>query len=133
MDLSFEFTKSYNASPSVPALVINPETGQRLEVNVIVDTGAEGTVLDQSVALALGLDLHGESANLSGLAGSALAPLHDVEIVVLAEPRLSVRVKAAFIEGIGSSLGNLLGLDFFEHVDLGLSHSKRTLYLGLPD
>jgi predicted aspartyl protease len=117
----------------VPALIVDPETGRRVEINLVVDTGAEGTVLDRSVAIELNLDLGRESASLSGLGGAAVAPIHDVEIVVLAEPRLGVRVRAAFVEGIGAALGNLLGLDYFEKVIVGLSHSKRTLYFGVPD
>ncbi len=132
MEIEFAHAREYEHWPLVPALIINPQTGGQIEVNLVVDTGAESTVLDSSIAAALSLALGPRSGWLTGLGGSTPASTGEVEVMLLSEPALLVRVNAAFVTGIGENLGNLLGLDYFEHVNMGLSHSNRTLYFGLP-
>ena len=43
----------------MPVLLISPDTGTAHQADVVIDTGAEVSIFDPSVAEALGLDLAG--------------------------------------------------------------------------
>lgn len=55
--------------PKVPILITNPETGDKLHVNALVDTGADRCVIPAMVAMTLGLKLNKEAECKHGTIG----------------------------------------------------------------
>jgi predicted aspartyl protease len=129
MNLDFGFT--YQEDPVVPLLIIHPETRVAISIFAFLDTGAEATMLDESVASRLGLDLSdAPTVALRGLGGRSQGKVGHVELQLLESAELAVSLDVAFVVDIESSLGNLLGLDLLSEFDLGLSHKHRQGFLG---
>jgi hypothetical protein len=135
LEVAYAREFGYEGLPEAPALIQSPQTGRSIAVILTLDTGAQQTILDELIAPALGINLgaaiKGRLLGVRGIRDNI--PVAPVEIVLLGDERFRVPVGAAFVPDALDNLGNLLGLDYFEHVDLGISHSKRTLYFGLPD
>ena len=73
MELSLPFQHSYDETPEVPVAAINPQTARRFEFKAVVDTGADGTLLDSSIAQEIGIDLEDAPPALVGGIGGVLA------------------------------------------------------------
>ncbi|MDQ3776495.1 MAG: retroviral-like aspartic protease family protein [Pseudomonadota bacterium] len=104
---------------------------QAIDLDAYLDSGAERSLFDGTLALALGIDLlAGQVFRLQSTTGHALpARLHTVHI---AHALLgSFAIEVAFSAGpIGR---NLLGRDFFSRVQVGFRESRRALYVtALP-
>ena len=99
-----------------------------------IDTGAEATILDSTVAVQLGPDLEiSDRYNVAGLGGRiTTVPSARVEIQIMAVPELSGIVNALFLDNFEVLHGNLIGLDLLESIDFGLSHRDRIMYFGRP-
>jgi len=134
MTLSFVHEASYGRLPAVAAVVRYPVTGRPIEFTGLIDTAADGTLLDELFALRLGIDLDSaERIAIGGVVGgTGWARVATVEIAVVGQENLRATVEAAFAPGVTTGVGNLLGLDLWSAVDLGLSHSHRTAYFGAP-
>jgi hypothetical protein len=132
MTPNFEFEFAYPSLPRITVALKSIETGRSGRTGALVDTGAEITLFDVTVAQRLGIDFAGApNITISGVGGSLSdARLVTVEIALLDEPNLTVSLPVAFapIEGLG--VGNLIGLDVLSHFDFGLSHRDRLGYLG---
>ena len=131
MPPNFEFEFVYFTEPRITVRVVSPVNGQTKLIRGHIDTGAQATILDASVARDLGLELSSAAtASLTGLGGQVEARFSAMELRLLDEPELTRTLTVAFIADIESQLGNLIGLDVLEHFDFALSHSQRTGYLG---
>jgi hypothetical protein len=100
----------------------------------MLDTGADLSLFDAEIAERLGL--HPRAAErrvgtlgVGGQAADALCWTLQLSVVG-AQPPMVVRLRVGFLPRLRDRTGNLLGRDFMEHVDVGLSHAERTLYLG---
>jgi predicted aspartyl protease len=124
----------YDDVPSIPLIVRHGQAGNDVQIEAYIDTGADGTLLDETIAQALGIDLSaGNPARVRGVGGGFLpGRMALIELVFEREETLIVPVVATFAAGVLESVGNLLGLDVWTALDLGLSHSTRSVYLGLP-
>lgn len=114
--------------------VYSPETDLTLYTEAQIDTGADLTLLEGSLADELGLDLdRAPRIQLGGLAGTIEARIAEVELRLLSSPDLTIFLAVAFASNQGPRIGNLIGLDVLSHFDFALSHANRVGYLGLPE
>ena len=110
--------------------------GSQVDTEAMVDTGASVCIFDASLATILGIPLtRGRRVPILGLDGTIRAArMMPLDLTVLPESA-SIRLRqteVASLEGVERTVGNLLGLKgFFSAVDFGLSHSHRTIHLGL--
>jgi hypothetical protein len=130
--LNVSYEHIYNERPEVE---IRLEYQGRSSVAIaLLDTGADITLFDADVAKALDLDPSMAAARfrIAGIGPTDVTALcWRVRLSVLgAAPSLSAELTVGFVPRLGDRTGNLLGRDFMEHVDIGLSHADRTLYLG---
>jgi hypothetical protein len=131
MPLNLDFEFSYVGEPSLAVRIGSPQTGRNVLVRALIDTGAQATLLDEAIARRLQIDLSSvEPVRLTGVGGSSEARFAEVEVQLLDEPDLSSRLTVGFAPGIGTGLGNLIGLDVLGAFDFGLSHAWRLGYLG---
>jgi predicted aspartyl protease len=133
MALNLEFEFLYATVPRITVSLRSPTTGRLGITSALVDTGAEISLFDLTIANRIGVELSpaDEEVTISGVGGGYLrARLGAVEIALLAEPDLATTIPVAFatIEGLG--IGNLVGLDVLSRFDFGISHSERLGYLG---
>ena len=133
MALNIPIVFSYGQAepPSIAIVVIAP-SGRRHTVDVILDSGAEGTLLDIEVAEALRLDLtNARTISISGVGGAGgEARIVELDVELLGRGDLAGRITVAFASDVADTFGNLLGLNALSHFDLGLQHSIRRGYLG---
>jgi hypothetical protein len=110
-------------------LIRNPVSGLAIEVDLVIDTGADATILDVELARILGLrPTRDGERRVRGIAGNAESEgAATVEIELTGSPDLRFTVEATFLTGLQQTVGNLLGLDFLYYVDLALSHADRTV------
>jgi hypothetical protein len=133
MAISPDFEFSYFDVPMVFVNVASPITGLNFVALGQIDTGAEITVLDETIAEHLRVDLTDANLiRLEGVGGAINARVVTVELSLLQEPALSVILDVAFAP-TGYGIGNLIGLDVFSQVDLSLSHSSRLGYFSIPE
>jgi hypothetical protein len=138
LNLEYEFT--YADKPVLPVRIINAHDGQfKANTEALVDTGADMSLFDAELGLALSLRARGSLAghyNIIGIGGGLhRIPCWWVHLSILGGPEtFSLKaLKVGFVPGLAKTVGNLLGRDFLELVDLGLHHHplpSRRLYLG---
>lgn len=129
-NLDHEF--SYITLPRINVVGRSPNTAGEIEFDALLDTGADVTILDEFIALRLGLDLDKlPKIRMRGIGGgSTEAPMAEIQLLLLGEEELSIDLQVAFVTGIADALDNLIGRDVLEFIDFSLEHSKRTGYLG---
>jgi len=132
MPLNLEFEFSYPFGPVIDLRLRSPNSSASTLSSALVDTGADISLFDESVAESLGIDLTGlGEVVIRGVGGSlTVARLITIEPLLLDEPDLSVTGNIAFARIRGLGTGNLIGLDILDHFDFGLSHRDRLGYLG---
>ena len=118
--------------PTIAIIVIAP-SGQRYTVDVILDSGADGSLLDVEVAEALGLDLtNARRLSISGIGGSGgEARVAELDVELLGRADLRGRIEIAFAADVADTFGNLLGLNALTLFDFALQHSIRRGDLGV--
>ncbi len=134
--MPFEFTQYflYFDEPVVNLRLMNPTNASSRIFDAQIDTGADVSVFDLEVARVLGIDLtNARIQSLQGIGASVSeAHLAEVELILLDDPDLAVRLPIAFLPNLDESgLSNLIGLDVLAHFDFGLSHADRIGYFGV--
>jgi hypothetical protein len=125
------FSFSYIRYPVIPILVRAPDSGQERVEPALIDTGADLSIFDATVARRLRLDLgHAPQVTLAGVGGRIPGHILEVDLVLLGEPELTISLPVAFVPGFAERLNNLIGRDVLEHFDFALMHSQRLGYLG---
>ena len=134
MPPTFTLETNYETWPMVSIRISDPETGANSDLEAMIDTGADITILDLTVARQLGVDFTGaEHAGIRGIGGRIQdVPIIQIEISILGADDLTATVRAAFVENASSTFGNLIGLDALESIDFGLSHAERRAFFGPP-
>lgn len=129
MNLEFEFF--YPIGPVVSVSLLSPDA-HYYRSGAYIDTGAEVSIFDISVAERASIDLaSGRDMIISGLGGGRVAGIIvPVTLRLLNEPGLEMSLSIAFGDTGEARLGNLIGLDVLEHFDFALSHRQRLGYLG---
>ena len=131
MPPNFEFEFDYFTDPIITVAVTSVVTTVTKLIRAHIDTGAQASIFDASVARDLQLDLSSApSIELTGLGGRMEGRVSEVELRLLNQSDLAVNLNVTFVEGITSNVGNLLGLDLLRYFDFGLSHRQRLSYLG---
>jgi len=127
-ELEFE----YEFLPAVAVIFTSSETGASTEAQAIVDTGAEGMLLDTTIADDLGVNLVLAPPIQIGRVGGILSEARVAEVQISSPGHSDIRavVRAAFAPNVATDYGNLLGLDFLASIDSALSHNTRLGYLG---
>jgi hypothetical protein len=131
VNLTYPF--SYETFPSIRLIVHSTETGLTADVEAIIDTGAEFTILDLNVAQGLELDLSGaDSVSMTPVGGHSFeARVAAVRLSLLEIPELTIETLVLFADEVATSPGNLIGLDVLRYFDLAISHSQRIGMLGV--
>lgn len=130
MNQAYEFR--YSRNPAVPLLVVGSETGISAQVTAFIDTGADVTAFDASIAEQIGLVWQEMPAlGFRGVSGGRReARVGEVELLLLYQPELSTTIDVLFVEDLNPTVGNLIGLDVLSRFDLFLSHSLRFGYIN---
>lgn len=130
-DYSFEY--SYDAegrlSPLLRFLASNmgADVSARVELEATLDSGAERSLFNGRIGIALGLDvMRGPEIAFSTMAGGLLsATLHPIR---LSHPELGTfELEVAF--STGEIWRNLLGRDFFDLLQVGFREHHLTFYV----
>jgi hypothetical protein len=131
--MNFTWSSSYRDLPVIPIIVRSIITGVEIVVEGLIDTGAEKTLFDTELAGRLALDLsQAPIGRLSGLGGLLDAvPTSEVEITLMFQRELTVRLSAGFVPNLSENFENILGLDLLSNVEFGLSHGRRAVFFGL--
>jgi predicted aspartyl protease len=134
--MALNLTSDFNyetATPSIQVIVHSSETGRTHEIDALIDTGAEGTLLDVSVARALRLNLaNAPLQSISGVGGRIVeAKVAWVRLSLLQVPELTATVRVLFAPNVAIQSGNLIGMNVWSLFDLGLSHSVHSGSIGL--
>ena len=129
----FVFEFSYRSDPIISVRVTSRATGISTVTTALIDTGAQRSVFGARVARRLGLELVSPAViTLHGIGGSATkGHVHEVDVLLLDESDLSLRLPLAFSEG-DLTAENLIGLDVLSFFDFGVSHANRLGYFGFP-
>ncbi len=117
------------ARPYLPVTIINPDSGKRLKVFALIDTGADECALPASFAIVLGHNLQaGEQRKINTGNGVTLAYSHTTrigiegfatqDVLIDFMPNLSVPLL-----GVRSFLGNFI---------LTIDYPNKTFSLKLP-
>ena len=132
--LEFPYTFLYYGAPSIQVRVSSESRGATVRRYAFIDTGAEVSLFDLSIATEIGLDVEdAPTIGVSGVGGLIReAMLAEITLELLGEPELSVTLEVAFAPDVEQMHGNLLGLDVLEHFEFGLSHIERLGYLNRP-
>lgn len=126
--MNFPFEFYYRTNPLID-VQLNGPSGEELTTSAVFDTRAEVSLFDEAFAQALGIEL-GERTIIFGVGPEPIeARRGEIEILLLEEPALTVRLMISFAAGVFYSSGNLIGLDVLSHFDLALRHAIRTGYL----
>jgi hypothetical protein len=114
--------------------VINANTGVFDNRSAFIDTAADITVLDESIATTIGIELAViDGSFVRGVGGgSSEVQLGEVELRLLESPELSVVLEAVFVPGLEETVGNLIGLDVLAQFDIALSHGRNSGSIGRP-
>ena len=128
--LDFEFL--YRDEPILLVSVGDLLNSARVFALGLIDTGAQISLFEHSIAARLGIDLtNAPSVRIRSIEGTlSVARRAEVDIRLLDEPDLAVRLSIAFAQRQYLGLRNLIGLDVLEFFDFGLSHSARLGYIG---
>ena len=133
MESRFTVDFEYDDEPRVSLTLYSPETEVRFSIEAHIDTGAEITMFDDSIARQLRLDLtHASEVHLVGLGGRTTGRLAEVELTLLGSVELTIALSAAFVSDDTGQIGNLIGLDVLSSFSLGLAHGQRHGFLGVP-
>lgn len=134
MPLTLDFEFYYPLQPTIAVSLKGRSSEQFFRTGAIIDTGAEISIFDLSIASRASLDLgRAERVAVAGIAGNQLAAsLVPVTLRLLDEADLEVTLPIAFAAVGDSGIGNLIGLDVLEYFDFGLSHRAGLGYLGRP-
>jgi predicted aspartyl protease len=125
------FSFGYIRYPVIPVVIRSRETGRERIEPALIDTGADLSIFDATVARRLRLDLDtSRQVVLAGVGGRVAAHVLEVDLVLLGEPELTVSLPVAFVPDFAARLNNLIGRDVLEHFDFALAHSRRLGYLG---
>ena len=131
MPLSLDFEFLYLDGPVISVTVLSPETLRSAFTAALIDTGADISLFDTTIADRLGLNLpEAPTARVRGVGGAEMeARLADAELLLLGEPDMSIRISLTFAPS-GLAVGNLIGLYVLSRFDFALSHASRLGYLG---
>jgi hypothetical protein len=132
MPLNLSFEAAYVFEPVILVTLRSVRNDRELESLAIIDTGAQRSLFDESLARRLGIDLDNlATTELSGIGGRIPVREAVIQLQLLGEPDLSVIMPVSFAPNVQTDFGNLLGLDVLTHFDLGLSHANRAIHLGV--
>ena len=130
MPPNLDFEYRYAGRPIIP--VVARAGTHEVGFSALIDTGADVTLLDEILALQLGLEVATlPRARTFGVGGGSWdVRLAEVTLSLLFEPELEAVIQVAFVPELALSLGNLLGRDVLTYFDFALEHSDQVLYLG---
>jgi hypothetical protein len=109
----------------------NPNDSERqVDTFVYVDSGSRITVLDGEIAQDIGINFtEGEEQQLGSIAGGSIQGwLNNINLHLEGFPPVLLRV--AFVDPSFKIRRQLLGRDFFYHVQIGFWEYARLLYLS---
>ena len=117
------------ARPFVPVTIINPETGNRIKVLALIDTGADECALPASFARILGHNLEaGEPKKINTVNGMTVAYRHTTRIEI--EEFATQDVLIDFLPNLSIPL---LGVkSFLANFILTIDYPNQTFSLQLP-
>lgn len=129
MGLKFDYTAligpdRFERRPLVPVVFRNPETGEELEILGLIDSGADGIILNAEFAPVLGLDMNaGKSRSYQGIGGEPILG-YDHEVTIrLRDDKNEYRVEVTFLPGLKTAC--LLGQSgFFENYKISFEYQK---------
>ncbi len=137
MALNLEYEFAYREKPVIP---IRLTTGDgSITTEALLDTGADISLFDAELALPLRVRFSERWAyDVIAIGGTVQRiPRSEVHVSVLGvrdDQALVAQIWVGFVAGLAKTVGNLLGRNFLEHVDLGLHHhvfpARRRVYLG---
>jgi hypothetical protein len=134
MPLVLDFEFYYPLQPTIAVSLSSIGQNLFFRTGAVIDTGAEISLFDLSIASRAGIDLtSARSVTIAGIAGDQLvAKTVPMTLRLLDEQDLELTQPVAFCDVGSRGIGNLIGLDVLEYFDFGLSHREHLGYLGRP-
>jgi predicted aspartyl protease len=124
---------AYETFPRIRLIVHSTETGLTADIDALIDTGAEYSILDLNVAQDLELNLDGaQSIEMTPVGGHTFeAKVSPVRLSLLQVPELRIETLVLFANDVATTPGNLIGLDVLQYFDLAILHSQRRGLIGV--
>ena len=100
-------------------------------VNLLIDTGAAMTVLDEGILVALGYNLNGQRQELFSTAnGVVAAPVISIQQLALGGATMGPLSVGALTLSMSGDIDGLLGMNFLRHYDFRIDQDRRELHLN---
>ena len=100
-------------------------------VNLLIDTGAAMTVLDEGLLQALGYNLNGQRQELFSTANGVVeAPVISIQQLALGDASVGPLSVGALTLSMPGNIDGLLGMNFLRHYDFHIDQDSRELYLN---
>lgn len=107
----------------------NPRTGTKTtEINAELDSGAEYSLFDGELALAIGLDLYDGELFTFQFANGHMLDARIMPVVISHRDLSSVNLRIRF--STEPLFTNVLGRDFFDFFRIGFEEHQSEVYLG---
>ncbi|MBQ60787.1 MAG: hypothetical protein CMQ19_01800 [Gammaproteobacteria bacterium] len=100
-------------------------------INLLIDTGAAMTVLDEGILVALGYNLNGQRQELFSTAnGVVAAPVISIQQLALGGAAMGPLSVGALTLSMSGDIDGLLGMNFLRHYDFRIDQDRRELHLN---
>lgn len=100
-------------------------------INLLIDTGAAMTVLDESVLQRLGYNLNGQHQEFFSTANGVIeAPVISIQRLALGDASVGPLSVGALSLSLPGNIDGLLGMNFLRHYDFHIDQDRRELHLN---
>ena len=111
--------------------VVNAVIDDIRSINLLIDTGAAMTILDQRVLQALGYNLNGQRQEFFSTANGVIeAPVVSIRRLALGEASMGPLSIGALTLSLPENIEGLLGMNFLRHYDFRIDQDRRELHLN---
>ena len=111
--------------------VVEAVIDESRRINLLIDTGAAMTVLDEGLLQALGYNLNGQRQEFFSTANGVVeAPVISIQQLALGDASLGPLSVGALSLSMPGNIDGLLGMNFLSHYDFRIDQDSRELYLN---
>ena len=111
--------------------VVEAVIDESRRINLLIDTGAAMTVLDEGLLQALGYNLNGQRQEFFSTANGVVeAPVISIQQLALGDASMGPLSVGALSLSMPGNIDGLLGMNFLRHYDFRIDQDSQELYLN---